>query len=147
MLNQDYREMLSLFLEGEAEFVVVGAYALAVHGVPRATGDIDLFVNPTEQNSAKVYRCLASFGAPVRDIASEDFATPGIVFQVGVAPRRIDIITMIDGVSFDEAAEDAVQVDMEGLVVPVISKRNLIKNKESTNRPKDRLDAESLRNF
>ena len=146
MLNQDYREMLSLLLEEEAEFVVVGAYALAVHGLPRATGDIDLFVNPTRSNSPKVYRSLVKFGAPMAELEPEDFSAPGVVFQVGVAPRRIDIFTEIDGVSFEEANSDALTVDMAGLAVPVISKHDLIRNKEATGRLKDKLDADNLKN-
>lgn len=145
MLNQDYKEMLSLLLEEQVEFFLVGAYALAVHGFPRATGDIDIFVNPTLENSEKVYRCLARFGAPLGEIRPNEFSAPDVVFQMGIAPRRIDIITMIDGVTFDEAQEDAIAVDIEGLHIPVLSKAKLIKNKQSTGRPKDQIDADNLK--
>jgi hypothetical protein len=145
MLNPDYKEMLSLLLEESVEFVLVGAYALAVHGFPRATGDIDLLVRPSAENAEKVYRCLARFGAPMEGIRSGDFSEPGLVFQIGVAPRRIDILTAIDGLSFQEAAKDAIIVRIEDLDIPVLSKANLIKNKESTGRMKDAVDAETLK--
>ena len=145
MLNQDYKEMLSLLLEEQVEFVLVGAYAMAAHGYPRATGDIDLYINPSAENSQRVYNCLARFGAPMDELRPDEFSTPDVVFQIGIAPRRIDMITMIDGVTFKEASEDALEVDIEGLRVPVLSKSNLIRNKESTGRPKDQIDAEMLK--
>lgn len=145
MLNQDYREMLSLLIEKEVEFVLVGAYALAVHGFPRATGDIDIFVRPNPENAINLYECLAKFGAPLEGVSVEDFSSPSVIFQIGVAPRRIDILTTIDAVSFQEAIEDALVVQIEGLKIPVLSKSKLIKNKESTGRAKDKIDAENLK--
>ena len=147
MLNQDYKEMLSLLIERKVEFVLVGAYALAVHGVPRATGDIDIFIRPDPENGKNVYACLAEFGAPLESVSIEDFSNPGVIFQIGVAPRRIDILTTIDAVSFQEAIKDALVIDIEGLKIPVLSKSNLIKNKESTGRAKDKIDAETLKQF
>lgn len=145
MLNQDYKEMLSLLIGKDVEFVLVGAYALAVHGFPRATGDIDIFVRPNPENARNVYSCLATFGAPLEGVSVEDFSSPGVIFQIGVAPRRIDILTTIDAVSFQEAIEDALLIDIEGLKIPVLSKANLIINKESTGRAKDKIDAEHLK--
>jgi len=145
MLNQDYKEMLSLFLENQVEFLIVGAYALAVHGYPRATGDIDLFIKPSKENSNKVFKCLALFGAPMNNIQETDFSEPNIVFQIGIAPRRIDLITMLDGLSFDEAINGSKEVELESLKLPVISRINLIKNKEATGRPKDILDVKNLK--
>jgi len=146
MLNPDYKDMLSRLLENAVDFLLVGAYALAVHGFPRATADIDIFVKPDPMNARKVYKTLEEFGAPLGDVTIEDFAVPGTIFQVGVAPRRIDLITEIDGLSFDEAAEDRDIVRIDDLAVPVISKKNLIVNKLATGREKDRLDAEKLKN-
>lgn len=145
MLNQDYKEMLSLFLENQVEFIIVGAYALAIHGFPRATGDIDLFIKPSEENSHKVFKCLSIFGAPINKIQPNDFSEPNVVFQIGIAPRRIDLITMLNGVSFDEAISDSKTVELESLKLPFISRINLIKNKESTGRPKDIIDVENLK--
>ncbi len=145
MLNEDYKEMLSLFLENKVEFLVVGAYAMGVYGFPRATGDIDLWINTTELNSQKVLKSLQEFGAPLNNLESKDFMQKGVVFQIGVVPRRIDIITEIDGVKFDEAFKKRTTVEVEGLSVPIISKENLLINKLASGRPKDKLDAEFLR--
>lgn len=145
MLNQDYKEMLSLLLENDVEFLLVGAYAMAAHGFPRATGDMDIFVNPSHENASRVYETLRAFGAPTEDISAEDFAVPGTIFQIGVIPRRIDIITHIDGVSFDEASKEKNVIQIDGLAVPVLSKECLIKNKEATGRAKDKVDADFLK--
>jgi hypothetical protein len=145
MLNQDYSEMLSLLLENRVEFLLVGAYALAVHGVPRATGDIDIFVKPDAANSRRIFKSLSDFGAPMGNITADDFSVPGTILQIGVAPRRIDIITKIDGLEFAEASEGREIVPIDGLSVPVISKLKLIINKQATGRDKDKIDADMLR--
>ena len=144
MLNSDYREMLSVLLENSVNFLVVGAYAMGAHGFVRATGDIDIFVKPDKNNAQRVYAALEKFGAPMENVSSGDFEHPGTIFQIGVAPRRIDIITEIDGLTYEQAAQDKAQFDIEGLSVPVISKKNLIINKRASGREKDRLDAEAL---
>lgn len=146
MLNQDYKEMLSTLLEEKVNFLLVGAYAMAAHGYPRATGDIDIFIQSNETNAEKVYNALIKFGAPLNNVSIKDFSTPGTIFQIGVAPRRIDIINSIDGVSFEDAYSNRIIVEIESLPVPVLSKENIIKNKEATGRPKDKLDADSLKN-
>lgn len=145
MLNEDYRKILQLFIEEKVEFLLVGAFALAVHGLPRATGGIELFIKPGNKNSKKVYRALSRFGAPMADISSEDFQSEDLIFQIGVVPRRIDIITSISGVSFDEAFNESVISMVDGLNIPVISISKLIKNKESTDRDKDSLDVKILK--
>lgn len=144
MLNKDYKEMLQLLLEEKVEFILVVAYALATYGYPRATGDIDIWVKADENNSKKTYNALAKFGAPLDQINMNDFVIEGVIFQIGVAPRRIDIITKIDGVTYDEANEDKIVVEVEGLKLPVISLDKLIKNKMATGREKDELDAKLL---
>ena len=144
MLNKDYKEMLQFLLEEKVEFILVGAYALAAHGYPRATGDIDIWVKADENNSKKTYNALARFGAPLDQIQVNDFAVEGVIFQIGVAPRRIDIITRIDGVTYPEANDDKIIVEVEGLLLPVLSLENLIKNKLATGREKDKLDAKYL---
>jgi hypothetical protein len=147
MLNQDYKEMLSTLLENKVDFLLVGAYAMAAHGFPRATADLDIFIRPDFENAKKVYKALADFGAPMDSVAFEDFQTPGTIFQIGVIPRRIDIINAIDGVSFEEAYRDKVIVDIEGLKVSIISMPMLIINKKASGREKDRLDAIRLENL
>jgi len=144
MLNKDYKEMLQLLLEEQVDFMLVGAYAMGAHGYPRATGDIDIWVKADDKNSLKVYKTLAKFGAPLKDINVNDFAREGVIFQIGVAPRRIDIITQINGVTYREAEEDKVIVEVEGLKLPVISLEKLITNKKATGREKDKLDAQLL---
>ncbi len=145
MLNSDYKEMLRILSEEAVEFIVVGAYALAYHGFPRATGDMDVWVNPTSENAQRVFQAIARFGAPVGEISANDFSLPGTVFQIGVAPRRIDIVTSIDGVDFHTASAGKMSVEIEDMEVPILSIDDLIKNKESTGRDKDALDAKMLR--
>ncbi len=144
MLNEDYRDMLQILLGDEVRFLVVGAYAMGAYGYPRATGDIDIWVDTSPKNSKKVYASLAKFGAPLTNISEQTFTEEGIIFQIGIAPRRIDIITHIDGVRFEDAYESKEVIEVEGLHIPFISKDNLIKNKRSTGREKDKLDADYL---
>ena len=144
-MNEDYKEMLQGLLDQKVEFIVVGAYALAAHGFPRATGDIDIWVKPDENNSKKVFKALARFGAPINEIREDEFSQPGLIFQIGVVPRRIDIITKIDAVEFEEADSDKIFVDIDDLKVPVLSVDKLIKNKMATGREKDLLDAKLLK--
>lgn len=104
-LNEDFADMLHCLGEAGVEFVIVGAHALAAHGIARATGDIDIFVKPSAENAERVLAALTAFGAPLdsHGIAPADFARPGLVYQIGLPPRRIDLLTEISGVSFDEA--------------------------------------------
>ena len=143
-MNPDYHDMLSALSGEDAEYLVVGAYALAVHGLPRATGDIDLWVRPVADNARRVLAALRRFGAPLADVTERDLVTPGTVFQIGVAPRRIDILTSIDAVDFDEAWTMRRIVDIEGLRIPVVSREHLIRNKKATGRPQDSADAARL---
>ena len=145
MLNKDYKEMLQILLNNKVRFLVVGAYAMGAYGYPRATGDIDIWVEASSENSEKIHQSLSEFGAPLSEVTKTTFCEEGIVFQIGVAPRRIDIITKIDGVDFNKAYSDKQKMEIEGIKIPFLSKENLIKNKESTGREKDKLDAKYLR--
>lgn len=145
MLNEDYKEILQLLLKNKVRFLVVGAYAMGAHGYPRATGDLDIWVEPSLENSDKVYNSLLEFGAPLKDITEKTFNEEGIVFQIGIIPRRIDIITKITGVDFQDAYSDKEIIEIEDLKAPFLSKKNLIKNKKSTGREKDKLDVKYLR--
>lgn len=144
MLNPDYRDMLSALSEEGVEFLLVGGYALAAHGLPRATGDLDVWVNPTSANARRTFRALARFGAPLDQVSEDDFATGGIVFQIGVVPRRIDVITSIEGVSFGEAWPKRIQVELEGLEIPVIGREEFIRNKRALGRAQDLADVSRL---
>ena len=144
MLSPDYRDILSAFSEERVEYLLVGAYALAAHGQVRATGDIDLWVRATEVNAARVMSALTLFGAPLHEIEARDFEGPNTVFQIGVAPQRIDVLTSIDAIDFDEAWPEREEVRVAGLTVPVISRRHLLRNKQATGRSQDLADADWL---
>jgi hypothetical protein len=143
-LNPDFREMLSALSGEGADYLLVGAYALAVHGVPRATGDMDLWIRPTVENARRVHAALARFGAPLGDLSERDLVTPGTVFQIGVAPNRIDVLTSIDGVEFADAWTARRVAHVEGMDVPVLGRQHLIRNKKATGRPQDLADAARL---
>jgi hypothetical protein len=136
--------MLQVLLEKEVRFLLVGAYAMGAHGYPRATADIDIWVEPSPENSRRVYRALEAFGAPLGQIDDTTFTKPNVVLQIGVPPRRIDIITSISGVAFDPAYRQRQTVAIERLAVPVLSYDDLVRNKRASGRDKDRLDADRL---
>lgn len=146
-LNDDFRDLVVLFADAQVEFLIVGAYALGFHGAPRASGDIDLFVRPSAENAARVFAALLKFGAPLtaHSVAAADFATPGAVYQVGLPPRRIDVLTQITGVGFDEAWTGRATAEVEGRTIHVIGREAFLKNKEAAGRPKDLADAARLR--
>ena len=134
MLNPDFRDMLSALSDEGADYLLVGAYAAAVHGIPRATGDLDLWVRVSPANAARVLRALARFGAPLGDVREADLTSPGAAIEIGVAPRRIDLLTTLDALEFDEAWTRQTHVDVEGLRVPVISRADLVRNKKAVGR-------------
>ncbi len=144
LLNPDFRDMLSAFSDEGVEYLVVGAYALGAHGFARATKDIDLWVRPSAENAARVMRALVRFGAPLGDATERDFALPGIVFQIGVPPRRIDLLTHVDGVEFEAAWVTRTRASIDGLEVPVLSRAALIASKRAASRPQDLVDIARL---
>lgn len=145
MLNEDYKEILQNLSDNKVKFLVVGAYAMGAYGYPRATGDFDIWVENSPENSKRVYRSLTQFGAPLAKITEKTFCEKNIVFQIGVAPRRIDIITAIDGVNFKTAYSHRKKIKLDEITVSFISLSDLIKNKLSTGREKDKLDAQYLK--
>jgi hypothetical protein len=145
MFNPDYHEILSLFSEEKVQYLLVGAYAHAAHGNPRATEDMDVWVNPTSENASRVYRALTRFGAAISELDERDLAQPQTVLQVGVLPQRVDIMTELTGVDdFDEAYLQREEVEIEGVIIPVLSRRLLIQNKRALGRPQDLADLISL---
>ena len=144
MLNKDYSDMLQAFADEKVRFLLVGAYAMAAHGYPRATVDIDLWVMPSPRNAEAVLRALRRFGAVLHDLTRQDLESDGTVFQIGVAPRRIDIITSASGLQFEEVFDRSRLVKIEGIDVHVPSIDDLIRNKRATARTKDLADAEAL---
>ena len=147
MLNQDFKEMLQCLSAERVEYLLVGGYAMAAHGFPRATKDIDFWVAATPENSTRIYAALVRFGAPMEQIKEGDFSEIGNVFQIRVPPRRIDITTIADGLEFDDCSQRAVMVSWEGIAIPVISRHDLIANKRATGRPQDLVDVETLSNL
>ena len=147
MLNKDYRDILLSLHAEKAEYILVGAYALAAHGYPRATMDIDVWVKPSLENSILVLKALKRFGAPLNNLTQKDLLRDDTIFQIGVAPRRIDIITGASGLLFEEAKEKAVKVKIDGLEIIVLSLKDLIKNKIASGRPKDLVDAKMLKSI
>lgn len=144
LFNQDFKDMLFALSEANAEFLLVGAYALAVHGHPRATGDLDIWVRADSKNAPRVFQSLAAFGAPLDDLTIEDLSKPGVVFQIGVEPSRIDILTAISGVDFNRAWDRRVSIEMDGVCINVLGREDLIVNKRASGRPKDLVDANTL---
>lgn len=143
-MNPDFVDLLRAFGDRSVRFLVVGAYALAVHGRPRATGDLDVWVDATPDNAARVMQALADFGAPLTQVAEADFATPGIVFQMGLPPGRIDVLTQLSALTFDEAWPGRVRAPFGPVAADVIGREAFIKNKRATGRAKDLGDIESL---
>ncbi|MGA7980908.1 MAG: DUF6036 family nucleotidyltransferase [Chromatiaceae bacterium] len=144
MLNEDYRDILQALSDEKVKFILIGAYALAAHGYPRATMDIDIWVMPSPDNAEAVLRALRSFGASLQNLTKKDLEDDGTVFQIGVAPRRIDIITAATGLKFEHTYQNAVLVNLDGIDVHIPSIGDLITNKRATGRTKDLADAEAL---
>ncbi|HUR34816.1 MAG TPA: hypothetical protein VM032_13535 [Vicinamibacterales bacterium] len=143
-MNQDFLDLLRAFIDREVRFLVVGAYALGVHGRPRATGDLDVWVDATPDNGTRVMAALAAFGAPLHEVTADDFSRPGIVFQMGLAPLRIDILTELSGVTFADAWPGRIQAAFGPLMVDVIGRDAFIRNKRATGRARDLGDIEAL---
>jgi len=144
MLNEDYKDMLHALSDEKVRFILVGAYALAAHGYPRATMDIDIWIMPSPDNAEAVLRALRGFGAPLHNLTKEDLQKHGTIFQIGVAPRRIDIITAASGLQFEHTYQNSIMVNIDGIDVPIPSIEDLIINKKATGRTKDLADAEAL---
>jgi hypothetical protein len=145
-VNRDFRDLLAAFLATDVRFLVVGAHAMAVHGVPRATGDLDVWIAPDPENADRAWSAVVRFGAPLSSmgVTRADFGRPDQVVQIGLPPRRIDILTSISGVAFDQAWPDRVIHETEGLAVPFLGRAALVRNKRASGRAKDLADLEAL---
>jgi hypothetical protein len=127
VLNKDYKEMLQILSENKVRYLIVGAYAMSVYGYPRGTGDLDIWVDTSEKNAENLYKSLAKFGAPVSSLSEKTFTEENVVFQIGVVPRRIDILTSIDGVNFKDAYSSKKVIEVSDIKIPFISKADLIR--------------------
>lgn len=146
-MNRDWRDLFQALRDAEARFLIVGAHALAVHGIPRGTQDLDLWIDASPENARRVWTALLAFGAPLQPlgITLEDLQKPQLVIQLGLPPNRVDLLTAITGVpSFDEAWRDRVEHKMEGALVPFLGRTALVQNKRATGRRKDLGDLEAL---
>jgi hypothetical protein len=140
-VNEDFLDLLSALLDAEARFLIVGAYAVGVHARPRATKDLDVWVEASTENSLRVLRALKAFGAPTEGLSEDDFAKPGTGFMMGIPPRRIDILTQISGVTFEAAWESRFYADVgRSISCPFIGLTDLIRNKRAAARPQDLID-------
>jgi hypothetical protein len=145
-MNPDFLEFIRALLDAEVRFIVVGAYAVNLYVDPRATGDLDIWIEPVPDNASRVMRALRAFGAPLAELSDADFASPGVTFQIGLPPRRIDVLTQISGLEFGEAWADRRDFSFGPLMVPFLSKAAVIKNKRAAGRPKDIADLHELEN-
>ncbi|HEX5108150.1 MAG TPA: hypothetical protein VFV95_06880 [Vicinamibacterales bacterium] len=143
-MNPDFVDLLRAFIAADVRFLIVGAYALALHGRPRATGDLDVWVDATPQNAVRVINALTAFGAPLADVSVDDFSREGVTYQIGVAPARIDILTELTGLTFAEAWPDRMRRPFGEIEVDFIGRTAFIRNKRATGRAKDLADIEGL---
>lgn len=143
-MNPDFIDLLRAFIAADVRFLIVGAYALALHGRPRATGDLDVWIDPTAENAARVMKALAAFGAPLAELSEGDFAREGIVYQIGVPPGRIDILTQLTGLTFAEAWPGRLRRPFGDVDVDFIGREAFVRNKRATGRPKDLGDIEGM---
>jgi len=146
MVNPDFRDLLAEFNAAGVRCLVVKAHALAAHGHVRATRDLDVWVCPSQENAPRVIRALEAFGTPLHDLTEDDLLRPDLVFQIGVEPIRIDVLTAIDGVEFEDAWSDRFATSFGDVAVYVLSRRCLIQNKRAADRPRDRADLDWLEN-
>ena len=143
-LDKDFSEFVESFIAHDVRFMIVGGYALAAHGLPRATGDLDAWVLIDPANAQRILSALNDFGFGDLDIDESDLVRPDSIVQLGYAPYRVDILTTIDGVNFEQAWEGRLTVDVNGMSVPFIGRDDLIVNKRAVGRPQDLADVERL---
>ena len=142
--NPDFSDLFSELSAADAEFLVIGAHAVMFYAAPRYTKDLDIWVRPTRDNAERVYRALAAFGAPLDELTVEDLEVEGTIFQVGMAPNRIDVVTSITGVDFASAWGRRVATTYNQVPIHLLSIDDLMTNKRAVGRPQDLIDLEHL---
>ena len=145
LTSPDFKELLSLLEKHKVRYLVVGGYAVMKYTEPRFTKDLDLWTSTDKENSKAVYAALKEFGAPLKGLSPADFTQEGYFYQMGNPPFRLDVMMSIPGVTFETAWANREKVQLEGLVIPFISKADLIEAKEAGGRPQDLIDAKELR--
>lgn len=143
-VNSDFKDLLNIFNNNRAKYLVIGGYAVIMYTEPRYTKDIDLWISTDRENAAAVYRALGDFGAPLAGMTEDDFAHEGYFYQIGLPPVRVDILMSVKGLTFQEAWENRVEIDFAGIPVMFISRQDLITIKLASGRPQDLIDAELL---
>ena len=143
-INRDFLDLLSAFNAHDVRYLVVGGIAYSAHVEPRYTKDLDVWIDSTPDNALRAWNALAKFGAPLRDVTPQDLATPGVVYQVGVPPRRVDVLTSLLAVTFAEAWPQRLQTEYDGVPVSVIGRDDLIRNKRAVGRQRDKDDVRRL---
>ncbi|MEX2606237.1 MAG: nucleotidyltransferase [Kiritimatiellia bacterium] len=143
-LNKDFKEFLELLNKHDVDYMVVGGFALAFHGAPRYTGDIDIWIRSDQENADLLIQALHEFGFSLPDLTAEDFCEPDQIVQLGLPPVRIDLLTSISGVTWTEAYSDIMREMFQGIHIPFIGKKAYLKNKHASGRPKDLADIDSL---
>ena len=144
-INPDFKDLLSALSAAQARFLIVGAHAVMFFTTPRYTKDLDLWIDPTPENAPRVWAALVSFGAPLFDLELSDLSKPGITFQIGIEPNRIDLLTEVEGLTFSEAFERRLESTYGGVAIGILSAGDLILNKEKVGRLQDQLDVERLK--
>jgi len=142
--NPDFKDLFKVFNEENVEYLVVGAHAVIFYVEPRFTQDLDVWVNPIVENATRVYSALKKYGAPLINITNESFTDPELIYQIGIAPNRIDIIMEIAGVEFSDAWKNRVDSTYDNVPIHILGKSDLIKAKKATGRPQDLIDIERL---
>lgn len=144
-MSPDFIDLLRALSGAEARYLVVGAYAVGVHGHPRATKDLDVWVEASADNAPRVMSALRDFGAPLMGLTEEDLKVPGVGLQIGVEPGRIDLLTSVSGVRFEDAWPSRIHADFgEAVFCPVIGLTELLQNKRASARPQDLADIDAL---
>ena len=142
--NEDFKDLFKILNEEHVDYLIVGAHAVIYYTEPRYTKDIDVWVAPTKDNAKRIWKALAQFGAPLANISIDDFTNEDLVYQIGLAPNRIDILMGISGIEFKEANKNRVESTYAGEKIYLLSKSDLIKAKRASNRKQDQLDLEKL---
>src|SRR6218665_1405123 len=144
MLSKEFKEFVELLIKNSAEYLIVGGYAVGIHGHPRYTGDLDIWLNPTLENAKRILDSVNEFGFSSFGLSEMDFIKEGNIIQLGYPPLRIDLLTNIDGVTFAECYKNRKIVEIDTLLVNFIGYQDLIKNKQQSGRPRDLDDLNNL---
>ena len=149
MTNRDFRDLLAELSAHDVQFLIVGGYAVTFHARPRFTKDLDIWVDPSPDNSVRVFAALAAFGAPLQmhGVTAQDFATAGTIYQIGLPPNRVDILTLVDGLQFAPCWDRRSRARFADVEVAYLSREDLIVNKRTVARPQDLEDARDLERF